>query len=63
MDDYGRIAGQMALATERDARFEVLAVKALPASALVEPTGNSGAEATADADRAPARGSDSESAT
>ena len=38
MDVYGKIAGQMALTTEQEARVEALAVKALPASVPVEPT-------------------------
>jgi integrase len=63
MDVYARVAGQMALATEQEARFEALAVKALPASVPVEPTTSSGVKTTADADRAPARDSDPESAT
>ena len=49
MDVYGKIAGQMAMATEQEARFEILAVKALPAPA--------------DADSKPASSSDPESIT
>ena len=63
MDVYGKIAGKMALATEQEARFEALAVKALPASIPVESAGNSELEATADTDRAPAPESDPERAT
>ena len=61
MDVYGKIAGQMALATEQEARFEALTAKAIPASVSVEPAGNSGVETTADVDRAPATDSDPES--
>ena len=61
MDVYGKIAGQMALATEQEARFEALTAKAIPASVSVEPAGNSGVETTADVDRAPASDSDPES--
>jgi len=63
MDTYGRIAGQMALATEQEARFEALAVKALPASIPVEPTTSPVAETTADGDTKPANNSDPESTT
>jgi hypothetical protein len=63
MDVYGRIAGKMALATEQEARFEALAVRALPAPAPVEPAEPSEVETTADADRTPARDSDHESTT
>jgi len=63
MDVYGRIAGKMALATEQEARFEALAVRALPAPAPVEPAEPSEVETTADADRTPARDSDPESTT
>jgi len=63
MDVYEKIAGKMALATEQEARFEALAVKALPASVPVEPAGNSGVETTADADSTPARDSDPDSST
>ena len=63
MDLYGKISGQMALATEQEARFEALAVKALPASVPVEPTTSSGAEPPADGDRTPASNSDPNSDT
>lgn len=58
LDVYGKLAGKMALTTEQEARFEALAVKALPAPAPVKPAENSEAETTADADRAPAKDSD-----
>jgi integrase len=54
MDLYAKIAGQMALTTEQEARFEALAVKALPASVSARPTGNSRVETTTDAHHAPA---------
>ncbi len=63
MDTYGRIAGQMALATEQEARFEALAVKALPASNSVEPTATSGVKTTTDADGNLDRDADPESPT
>jgi hypothetical protein len=63
MDVYGKIAGQMALATEQEARFEALAVKALPAPAPVEPTTNSDEGTASDSGQKPAKNSDSESAT
>jgi hypothetical protein len=63
MDRYGKIAGQMALTTEQEARFEVLTTKALPASVPVEPTENSGEATIAHVDRASARDSDPERAT
>ena len=63
MDVYGRIAGQMALATEQEARFAALAVRALPAPAPVEPTESSGVETTTDVDSTTTGDSDSESAT
>ena len=63
MDVYGKIAGRMTLGQEQEARFEALTAKALPASVPVEPGGNSGVETTADADHAPARDSDPETAT
>ena len=55
---YARLAGKMALSEEQEARFEALAVRALPASVPVEPTENSGEATIADVDRAPARDSD-----
>lgn len=58
MDLYARLAGKMALSEEQEARFEALAVRALPASVPVEPTENSGEATIADVDRAPARDSD-----
>jgi len=63
MDTCGRIAGQMALTREQEARFEALTAKALPASVPVEPVGHSDAEPSADADPAPTRNSDPDSAT
>ena len=59
MDVYGKIAEQMALTTEQEARFEALAAKAIPAPVPVEPTGSSGAETTADVDRTLIKSSDS----
>jgi len=61
MDVYGRIAGKMALATEQEARFEALAVNALPAPVPVEPTTNSVTETPTEPDRTLAKTSDSES--
>lgn len=50
MDLYGKIAGQMALTSEQEARFEALAVKALPASVSIEPTTDSGTASASDSD-------------
>ncbi|RPI09270.1 MAG: hypothetical protein EHM71_06410 [Zetaproteobacteria bacterium] len=61
MDLYGKIAGQMALAAEQEARFEVLTAKAIPASVPVEPTTNSLTETPTEPDRTLAKTSDSES--
>jgi len=38
MDPYGKIAGQMAMTMEQEARFEALAAKALPGFDSAEPT-------------------------
>ena len=61
MDLYGKIAGQMALSTEQEARLEALAAKALPESVPVEPTTNSVTETPTEPDRTLAKTSDSES--
>jgi hypothetical protein len=63
MDGYGKIAAQMALTTEQEARFDALTARALSASVPVEPTANPEVEAAADTDRAPALESDPERAT
>jgi len=63
MDTYGRIAGQMALATEQEARFEAFTAKTLPTSVPVELTTNSDERTASDSGQKPAKNSDSESAT
>ena len=60
MDTYGKIAGRMTLAQEQEARFEVLAARALPAPLPVEPTTNPGTNTATDSDHNPARNSDPE---
>ncbi len=62
MDVYGRIAGKMALATEQEARFEALAVRALPAPAPVDTGTNSVTNTATDCDSEPAENSDSHTA-
>jgi hypothetical protein len=62
MDTYARITGRMMLAPEQEARFEALAVKALPSSVSVESTANSAVETNTDVNGVPARDCDPESA-
>ncbi len=63
MDIYGKIAGQMALTEEQEARLDALAARALPAALPGEPRTNSADETANDGDRKPTKDSDPDSAS
>ncbi len=62
MDVYGKLAGELALTQEQEARLDALAAKALPAPVPVEPGTNSEVKPATDSDRKPIKDSDPESA-
>ncbi len=61
MDIYGKIAGQMPLAHEQEARLDALAARALPAALPGELGTNSADETATDGDRKPTKDADPES--
>ncbi len=62
MDVYGKIAGQMTLTAEQEARLDALAARALPAALPDEPGTNRDAVTVTDSNHKPTKDPDAESA-